>query len=103
MDSVTYEKAKQKHEETIETIKTDILQIKSVLENQEKTKSAEYQTSLTTQVGQLKKLIDKEKKEGMIDINERERSKNYAIKRLSEEMDFKVKETEANLRALNDE
>lgn len=29
----------------------------------------------------------------MIEINERERAKIYAIKKLSEEMDYKVKET----------
>jgi len=39
----------------------------------------------------------------MIEINERERSKIYAIKKLSEEMDYKVRETQANLMALNDE
>jgi hypothetical protein len=39
----------------------------------------------------------------MKEINELERSKIYAIKKLVEEMDFKVKETQANLMALNDE
>jgi len=39
----------------------------------------------------------------MKEINELERSKIYAIKKLDEEMDFKVKETQANLMALNDE
>ena len=39
----------------------------------------------------------------MIDINDRERQKIQAIQRLSEEMDYKVKETQANLMALNDE
>jgi hypothetical protein len=39
----------------------------------------------------------------MIQLNEDERTKIYAIKKLSEEMDFKVKETQANLMALNDE
>jgi hypothetical protein len=39
----------------------------------------------------------------MIEINERERQKIYAVKKLSEEMDYKVKETQANLMALNDE
>lgn len=44
-----------------------------------------------------------EKKEGMKKINDMERDKIYAIKTLDEEMDFKVKETQANLMALNDE
>lgn len=38
-----------------------------------------------------------------MEINERERGKIYAIKKLSDEMDYKVKETQANLMALNDE
>jgi hypothetical protein len=47
--------------------------------------------------------INIEKKEGMKKINDMERDKIYAIKTLNEEMDFKVKETQANLMALNDE
>lgn len=39
----------------------------------------------------------------MKEINELERNKIAAIKKLDEEMDFKVKETQANLMALNDE
>jgi hypothetical protein len=47
--------------------------------------------------------IAHQKKEGMKEINELERNKIAAIKKLDEEMDFKVKETQANLMALNDE
>ncbi len=36
-------------------------------------------------------------------INNHERAKEYAVRKLDEEMDFKVKETQANLMALNDE
>jgi len=36
-------------------------------------------------------------------INDTERGKIYAVKKLSEEMQYKVKETQANLMALNDE
>ena len=46
---------------------------------------------------------EREKKEGMVEINKRERGKIMADKKVSEEMDFKVKETQANLMALNDE
>lgn len=49
------------------------------------------------------KALQIEKKEGMKKINDMERDKIYAIKTLDEEMDFKVKETQANLMALNDE
>ena len=44
-----------------------------------------------------------EKKNGRIEANNKERDKIYAVRKLSEEMDFKVKETQANLMALNDE
>ena len=44
-----------------------------------------------------------DKKEGMIRINEAEFEKIKDVKKLTEEMDFKVKETQANLMALNDE
>ena len=54
-------------------------------------------------VSELELEIANRKKSGMVDINERERAKIYAIKKLSEEMDYKVKETQANLMALNDE
>lgn len=39
----------------------------------------------------------------MIKINDEDRAKIYAIKKLQDEMDYKVKETQANLMALNDE
>ena len=44
-----------------------------------------------------------ERKEGMIKINEKEREKIQAIMKLNEDMDYKIKEMQANLRALNDE
>lgn len=39
----------------------------------------------------------------MIEVNNRERDKIEAVKKIQQEMDFKVKETQANLMALNDE
>lgn len=47
--------------------------------------------------------IKTEEKEIMIEINDRERRMIAAIKKLNDEMELKVKETEANLTALNDE
>lgn len=70
----------------------------SKLKEIEKEKKAIMQDIAT-----LKIQVEQEKKEGMIEINERERDKIYAVKKLSEEMDYKVKETQANLMALNDE
>ena len=56
-----------------------------------------------TEIADLKVQHEQDKKNGRIEANEKEREKIYAVKKLSEEMDFKVKETQANLMALNDE
>lgn len=58
---------------------------------------------LLTEIADLKVQHELDKKNGRIEANEKEREKIYAVKKLSEEMDFKVKETQANLMALNDE
>jgi len=58
---------------------------------------------LNTDIAKLKTQFADEKKEGMIRINEKEREKIYAIMKLNEDMDYKIKEMQANLRALNDE
>ena len=71
----------------------DLTKLKEI----EKEKKAVMQDIAT-----LKIQVEQEKKEGMIEINERERDKIYAVKKLSEEMDYKVKETQANFMALND-
>ena len=55
------------------------------------------------QIADLEVQFKKEKKDGMIAINEAEFEKIKDVKKLTEEMDFKVKETQANLMALNDE
>ena len=58
---------------------------------------------LEDEIGALQKQYKDDKKEGMIRINEAEFEKIKDVKKLTEEMDFKVKETQANLMALNDE
>ncbi len=58
---------------------------------------------LTEQNARLELQIKTEEKEIMIEINDRERRMIAAIKKLNDEMELKVKETEANLTALNDE
>ena len=68
--------------------------LKSTKENKKK---------LLTEIADLKVQYDLDKKNGRIEANNKERDKIYAVKKLSEEMDFKVKETQANLMALNDE
>ena len=55
------------------------------------------------QIADLEIQHKQEKREGMIRINEAEFEKIKDVKKLTEEMDFKVKETQANLMALNDE
>ena len=39
----------------------------------------------------------------MIKINEKEREKIFAIRKLKQEMDFKIKEMQANMKAMNEE
>jgi len=55
------------------------------------------------EIADLEIQYKKEKREGMIRINDAEFEKIKDVKKLNEEMDFKVKETQANLLALNDE
>jgi hypothetical protein len=52
---------------------------------------------------ELKNDLAKEKVQGKIKINESEREKIQALEKLKKEMMFKIKETKANLLALNDE
>ena len=58
---------------------------------------------LKEEIASLTQQLKTDKKEGMIRINEAEFEKIKDVKKLTEEMDFKVKETQANLMALNDE
>ena len=51
----------------------------------------------------LQEDLEKETKEKMTKINEKEREKIQATEKLRKEMLFKIKETKANLLALNDE
>lgn len=58
---------------------------------------------MLTEIADLKVSFEMDKKNGRIEANNKERDKIYAVRKLSEEMDFKVKETQANLMALNEE
>ena len=77
-----------------EALQQDLFKLKKVEEEKE---------SITTEIAKLQIECEQEKKQGMIEINDLERAKIIAVKKLSEEMDYKVKETQANLMALNDE
>ena len=54
-------------------------------------------------ISELTVQYEQDKKTGRIEANEKEREKIQAVKTLKKEMNFKVKETQANLMALNDE
>ena len=97
------EKVERDYNNRLETIRDQILHLKSDIEGTHYSQIEKNKKELTEENARLKLLIEQEKKDKMIEINERERSKIYAIKKLSEEMDYKVKETQANLMALNDE
>jgi len=51
----------------------------------------------------LKRDLEKEKKEKQFELGEKEREKIQATEKLRKEMLYKIKETKANLLALNDE
>ena len=51
----------------------------------------------------LKETLAKERKEKQFELSEMERGKIQATEKLRKEMLFKIKETKANLLALNDE
>ncbi len=51
----------------------------------------------------LEKALEKEKKDRMNEVNEKEREKIQATEKLRKDMLYKIKETKANLLALNDE
>jgi hypothetical protein len=97
------EKVERNYNNRLETIRDQILHLKSDIEGTHFSNIEKNKKELTEENARLKLLIEQEKKDKMIEINERERSKIYAIKKLSEEMDYKVRETQANLMALNDE
>lgn len=51
----------------------------------------------------LRAALEKEKKDRMAESSEKEREKIQATEKLRKEMLYKIKETKANLLALNDE
>ena len=51
----------------------------------------------------LRSALEKEKKDRMAESSEKEREKIQATEKLRKEMLYKIKETKANLLALNDE
>lgn len=55
------------------------------------------------EVDTLKAELDQEKNKRNTEVNERERDKITATEALRKEMLYKIKETKANLLALNDE
>lgn len=61
------------------------------------------QRNMEEELKKLQEDIAKEKIDGKIQINETEREKIQAIDKLRQEMMFKIKETKANLYALNNE
>ena len=58
---------------------------------------------LEPEIFQLELEYDTDKKNGRIEANEKEREKILAVKTLKKEMSYKIRETQANLMALNDE
>lgn len=58
---------------------------------------------LITELKKYKEELEKEKRDRNEEVNQREREKITATEALRKEMLYKIKETKANLLALNDE
>lgn len=63
----------------------------------------EKQEQYNEEMVQLKNKLEIQKKEKQLELSEMEREKIRATEKLRKEMLFKIKETKANLLALNDE
>ena len=92
---------KTKQDQQLGMLNDDLNQREQDLLNmkQEKQEKAE----LLKAISELTVQYELDKKTGRIEANEKEREKIQAVKTLKKEMNFKVKETQANLMALNDE
>lgn len=58
---------------------------------------------LETTLRELKRDLEQEKWDHLNDVSEKEREKIQATESLKEDMKTKIKETQANLKALNEE
>ena len=91
----------KKYKADLEKLNSDIEHLDAFLTD--KKPFSDKKAQLKQEIGDLQLQLKADKKEGMIRINEAEFEKIKDVKKLTEEMDFKVKETQANLMALNDE
>ena len=95
---------KAKREENakkLEALDNDVSGIESEIDQKKDIKKRQIQ--LEEDLRYLAQTIVQEKKDRMIEINEAEREKIQATEKLRKEMLYKIKETKANLLALNDE
>lgn len=92
-----------KYKRDIANLNLQITSLTQQLETGKYMTLAKERDQLKKDIAHLQVEIVEKKKQGMIEINDRERQKIQAIQKLSEEMDYKVKETQANLMALNEE
>ena len=96
-------KLKKEMEKKLRELDGEITSIEADLANDTLKKAATKRAELRKETEDLKVQFEKDKKEGMIRINDEERNKIQAIRTLNEEMDYKIKEMQANMRAMNDE
>ena len=85
----------------MEALDNDVSGIESEIDQKKDVKKKQIQ--LEEDLRTLAQTIVQEKKDRMIEINEAEREKIQATEKLRKEMLYKIKETKANLLALNDE
>ncbi len=63
----------------------------------------QIKVNLENELDSYKNGLENEKKQRINDVNEKEREKIQATEKLRKDMLYKIKETKANLLALNDE
>jgi len=85
----------------LEALDNEVSGIESEIDQKKDVKKKQIQ--LEEDLRYLAQTIVQEKKDRMIEINEAEREKIQATEKLRKEMLYKIKETKANLLALNDE
>ncbi|CDW78724.1 UNKNOWN [Stylonychia lemnae] len=95
------EEIQQDHMTQITLLEKEKKALEDDLDNVQAFKSQQKQ--LDAELSELKDLLEKEKKDRMNEVNEKEREKIQATEKLRKDMLYKIKETKANLLALNDE
>lgn len=100
-NTVEIKTVKEKYQKELNEMENEKSGLDHDLDNLKATKTR--QIDMEANLRLLELTIKQEKKDRMIEVNEMEREKIQATEKLRKEMLYKIKETKANLLALNDE